>query len=75
MLVLAPVQYKKKFLSYEQFPSLYSICVAGIVFLKTSLSLSRALAFAPKPLHVAAVEHSDDYLAVFYCVLLFSIRA
>ncbi len=45
MLVLAPAQYKKKLLSFEQFPSLYSICVAGIVFLKTSLSLSRALAF------------------------------
>ena len=48
MLVLAPAQYKKKLLSFEQFPSLYSICAAGIVFLKTSLSLSRALAFAPK---------------------------
>ena len=46
MLVLAPAQYKKKLLSFEQFPSLYSICVAGIVFLKTSLSLSRALALS-----------------------------
>ena len=43
VLVLAPAQYKKKLLSFEQFPSLYSICVTGIVFLKTSLSLSRAL--------------------------------
>ncbi len=43
MLVLAPVQYKKKLCSFEQLPSLYSICAAGIVFLKTSLSLSRAL--------------------------------
>jgi hypothetical protein len=42
MLVIAPAQYKKKLLSFEQFPSLYSICAAGIVFLKTSLSLSRA---------------------------------
>ena len=41
-LVLAPAQYKKKLISYEQFPSLYSICVAGLVFLKTSLSLSCA---------------------------------
>ena len=42
MLVLAPAQYKKKLRSLEQLPSLYSICAAGIVFLKTSLSLSRA---------------------------------
>jgi hypothetical protein len=40
MLVLAPAQYKKKLLSFEQLPSMYSICAAGIVFLKTSLSLS-----------------------------------
>jgi hypothetical protein len=47
MLVLAPAQYKKKLFSFEQLPSLYSICAAGIVYLKTSLSLSRALrAFA-----------------------------
>jgi hypothetical protein len=47
MPVLAPAQYKKKLLSFEQLSSLYSICAAGIVFLKTSLSLSRALrAFA-----------------------------
>ena len=43
MPVLAPAQYKKKLLSFEQLSSLYSICAAGIVFLKTSLSLSRAL--------------------------------
>ena len=46
MLVLVPSQYKKKLFSFEQLPSLYSICVTGIVFLKTSLSLSRALALS-----------------------------
>ncbi len=48
MLVLAPAQYKKKLCSFEQLPSLYSICVAGIVFLKTSMSLSRALRAFPR---------------------------
>ena len=39
-LVLAPAEYKKKL------PSLYSICVASTVFLKTSSSLSRDAALS-----------------------------
>jgi hypothetical protein len=48
-LVLAPAEYKKKL------PSLYSICAASTVFLKTSSSLSRAMLLSPdKPLHAVA---------------------
>jgi len=66
MLVLAPAQYKKKLLSFEQLPSLYSICAAGIVFLKTSLSLSRALrAFAPTNRSTPSLLQHNDYFGVF----------
>jgi hypothetical protein len=76
MVVLAPAQYKKKLISFEQLPSLYSICVAGIVFLKTSLSLSRTLTLCPdKPLHAVA-STAQRLPWRFYCVLLmFLIRA
>jgi hypothetical protein len=48
-LVLAPAEYKKKL------PSLYSICAASTVFLKTSSSLSRAMLLSPdKPLQAVA---------------------
>jgi hypothetical protein len=65
MVVLAPAQYKKKLLSFEQFPSLYSICAAGIVFLKTSLSLSRALTFAPNRSTLFASTGTDTTIGVF----------
>jgi seryl-tRNA(Sec) selenium transferase len=65
MPVLAPAQYKKKLLSFEQLSSLYSICAAGIVFPQTSLSLSRALrAFAPTNRSTLSLLHRIDYFGV-----------
>jgi hypothetical protein len=70
MPVLAPAQYKKKLLSFEQLSSLYSICAAGIVFLKTSLSLSRAQcrAFAPTNRStLSLLQHSDYFGVIIVC--------
>ncbi len=53
MLVLAPAEYKKKLLSLEQLPSLYSICAAGIVFLKKQVCPSRERNAAPLPRQTA----------------------
>ena len=71
MLVLAPAEYKKKLLSLEQLPSLYSICAAGIVFLKTSLSLSRALrAFARQTAPRCRFYSTATTLALLSCAVV-----
>ncbi len=67
-LVLAPEEYKKKL------TSLYSICEASTVFLKTSSSLSRAMLLSPdKPLHTVA--STAQWLPVFLLCDVDSTRA
>ena len=64
-LALLNDQYKKKL------PFLYSICAASTVFLKTSLSLSRAWLFSPdKLLHARFRFYSKAALGVSYCLPL-----
>ena len=72
MLVLAPAQYKKKLLSFEQFPSLYSICAAGIVFLKTSLSLSRGSALPRTAPRCSLPQQQLLPLAFLLCAVVFN---
>jgi hypothetical protein len=72
MLVLAPVQYKKKLISYEQFPSLYSICEPVLVFLQTSLSLSSAPALARTAPLCSLPQEQVLPLSFLLCVVVFN---
>jgi len=70
MLVLAPAQYKKKLLSFEQLPSLYFDMCGWYCFPKTSLSLSGAQcrAFAPTNRStLSLLQHSDYFGVIIVC--------